>query len=82
MSLSHHQIELILNVIGTPTSDEFYAITSNRSKDYMRSLPFRKRRTFESLYPTASPMAIDFLQRTLTCAFILHLDLGPLHFLF
>lgn len=28
---------------------------------------FRKRRTFESLYPKANPLAIDFLSKTLTC---------------
>ncbi len=63
--------------------DEFYTITSKRSKEYIRSLPyargrsiargahshdrFRKKRTFRSLYPKASEMAIDFLTKTLTC---------------
>lgn len=54
-------------MLGTPTIDEFYAITSRRSKEYIRSLPFRKKRTFESLYPDASAVAVDFLKKTLTC---------------
>ncbi|KAK4686561.1 hypothetical protein P7C73_g3568, partial [Tremellales sp. Uapishka_1] len=62
----HHQLQLILDVLGTPTIDEFYAITSRRSKEYIRALPFRKKKTFQSLYPNASPAAIDFLQKTLT----------------
>ncbi|WWC93155.1 uncharacterized protein L201_008122 [Kwoniella dendrophila CBS 6074] len=62
----HNQLELILNVLGTPTFEEFQAITSDRSKEYVRALPFRKRRTFQSLYPNASPLAIDFLSKTLT----------------
>ncbi|KIR99271.1 CMGC/MAPK protein kinase [Cryptococcus deuterogattii 2001/935-1] len=62
----HNQLALILDVLGTPTIDGFHAITSKRSKDYIRSLPFRKRRTFESLYPKANPLAIDFLSKTLT----------------
>ncbi|KAK6909044.1 hypothetical protein I203_103054 [Kwoniella mangroviensis CBS 8507] len=62
----HHQLSLILDVLGTPTFEEFSAITSKRSKEYVRTLPFRKRRTFESLYPNASPLAIDFLSKTLT----------------
>lgn len=45
--------------------DEFYAITSRRSRDYIRALPIRKRRPFTSLFPKATPDAIDFLQRTL-----------------
>jgi len=61
-----HQLDLILDVLGTPPLDEFYAITSRRSRDYIRALPIRKRRPFNALFPTATPAAIDFLQRTLT----------------
>ncbi|WRT69361.1 uncharacterized protein IL334_006345 [Kwoniella shivajii] len=62
----HHQLSLILDVLGTPTIEEFQAITSKRSKEYVRTLQFRKQRTFQSLYPNASPAAIDFLSKTLT----------------
>ena len=61
-----HQLDLILDIIGTPTLDEFYAITSRRSRDYIRALPIRKRRPFTSLFPHASEEAIDFLAKTLT----------------
>ncbi|KAJ7170013.1 CMGC/MAPK protein kinase [Mycena filopes] len=61
-----HQLDLILDVIGTPSLDEFYAITSRRSRDYIRALPIRKRRAFPTLFPNASPAAIDFLTKTLT----------------
>lgn len=65
--------------------EEFYAITSKRSKEYIRQMPyalqalesltcfvlttcrFKKKRAFETLYPKASPAAIDFLTKTLTC---------------
>lgn len=52
-------------MIGTPTLEEFYGITSRRSRDYIRALPIRKRRPFTALFPKASPEAIDFLQKTL-----------------
>ncbi|KAE9401065.1 putative MAP kinase [Gymnopus androsaceus JB14] len=61
-----HQLDLVLDVIGTPTLDEFYAITSRRSREYIRSLPIRRKRSFASLFPHASADAIDFLQKTLT----------------
>jgi len=61
-----HQLDLILDVIGTPTLDEFYAITSRRSRDYVRALPIRKKRAFTTLFPQASADAIDFLNTTLT----------------
>lgn len=63
----HHQLTLILDVLGTPTLDEFYAINSRRSRDYIRALPFRKKKSFAALFPNASPAATDFLQKTLTC---------------
>jgi mitogen-activated protein kinase 1/3 len=34
----HNQLTLILDVLGTPTLDEFYAISSRRSRDYIRSV--------------------------------------------
>ena len=37
----HNQLTLILDVLGTPTLDEFYAITTRRSRDYIRALPVR-----------------------------------------
>jgi mitogen-activated protein kinase 1/3 len=62
----HHQLTLILDVLGTPTLDEFYAITTRRSRDYIRALPFRKKKPFATLFPNANPLAVDFLTRTLT----------------
>ncbi|KAJ3566490.1 hypothetical protein NP233_g6979 [Leucocoprinus birnbaumii] len=62
----HHQLTLILDVLGTPTLDEFYAITTRRSRDYIRALPFRKKRPFAQIFPNANPLAVDFLTKTLT----------------
>ena len=61
----HHQLTLILDVLGTPTLDEFYAITTRRSRDYIRALPFRKRKPFAQLFPNANPLSVDFLTRSL-----------------
>lgn len=61
----HNQLTLILDVLGTPTLDEFYAISTRRSRDYIRALPFRKRRSFATIFPNASPLAVDFLTKTL-----------------
>ena len=64
--IDHHQLTLILDVLGTPSLDDFYAISSHRSRDYLRALPFKKRRPLQSLYPNANPLAIDLLERCLT----------------
>lgn len=60
-------------LVGTPSLDEFYAITSRRSRDYIRALPIRKKRPFPTLFPQASADAIDFLNKTLV-GFLLSLS--------
>jgi hypothetical protein len=56
LDLDHHQLSIILDVLGTPSIDDFYAITSHRSKEYIRALPFRKKKTFAHLFPKANPL--------------------------
>lgn len=62
----HHQLSLILDILGTPSLDDFYAISSQRSREYLRALPFRKKRPFSTLFPNANPLAIDLLEQCLT----------------
>lgn len=54
--LDHHQLSIILDVLGTPSLDDFYAITSQRSREYIRALPFRKKKPFSQLFPEANPL--------------------------
>jgi hypothetical protein len=51
----HHQLSIILDILGTPSLDDFYAITSQRSREYLRALPFRKKKPFSQLFPEANP---------------------------
>ncbi|KAG2143083.1 kinase-like domain-containing protein [Suillus clintonianus] len=62
----HDQLSIILDVLGTPSIDDFYAISSQRSREYIRALPFRKSKPFSQLFPAANPLAIDFLEKCLT----------------
>ncbi|TQS33265.1 hypothetical protein Golomagni_06396, partial [Golovinomyces magnicellulatus] len=62
----HHQLSLTLEILGTPSLDDFYAITSTRSRDYIRALPFRKKRNFSQMFPNANPLAVDLMERCLT----------------
>ncbi|KAJ6570725.1 CMGC/MAPK protein kinase [Mycena sp. CBHHK59/15] len=61
-----HQLNLILDVTGSPGLDEVNAITSKRSRDYLLMLPKRPGRYFPALFPHAPSEAIDFLSKTLT----------------
>ena len=49
----HHQLSLILEVLGTPTLEEFYNINSRRSRDYLRAMPFKKKSPLETLFPVS-----------------------------
>ncbi|KAF7306271.1 Mitogen-activated protein kinase [Mycena indigotica] len=78
----HHQLSIILDILGTPSIDDFYAISSQRrqgfhrrltrlshtidSREYIRALPFRKKRPFTQLFPKANPDALDLLEKLLT----------------
>ncbi|KAF8576411.1 mitogen activated protein kinase-like protein [Ramaria rubella] len=62
----HHQLSIILDILGTPSLDDFYAITSQRSREYIRALPFRKKKSFSTLFPGANPQAIDLMEKCLT----------------
>lgn len=62
----HNQLTLILDVLGTPTMEDYYNVKSRRARDYLRSLPFTKRRAFTELFPGANPLAIDLLEKLLT----------------
>jgi mitogen-activated protein kinase 1/3 len=61
----HHQLSLILSVVGTPNLDDFNAIKSRRARDYIRSLPFQKKQKFSKLFPSANPLAVDLLEKLL-----------------
>lgn len=52
----HHQLSLILQVLGTPTMASFCTINSPRARDYIRSLPVKARIPFKVLYPDANPL--------------------------
>jgi hypothetical protein len=52
----HHQLSLILDTLGTPSIDDFYAINSTRSREYIKALPFRRKKIFLSLFPNANPL--------------------------
>ncbi|CAB11693.1 Mitogen-activated protein kinase spk1 [Schizosaccharomyces pombe] len=62
----HSQITLILNILGTPTMDDFSRIKSARARKYIKSLPFTPKVSFKALFPQASPDAIDLLEKLLT----------------
>lgn len=63
--LDHHQLTLILDVLGTPTMEDYYGIKSRRAREYIRSLPFKKKIPLKHMFPKTSDLALDLLERLL-----------------
>ncbi|GMK59706.1 hypothetical protein CspeluHIS016_0803120 [Cutaneotrichosporon spelunceum] len=59
------QLNRILNYLGTPTEDTLRRIATSKAQDYIRQLPIQPRVKFQTLYPNASPAAIDLLEKLL-----------------
>ena len=62
----HNQLTLILDVLGTPTMDDYLTIRSRRAREYLKGLPVRRKVHFSTLFPNANPLALDLLDRLLT----------------
>jgi mitogen-activated protein kinase 1/3 len=56
LETDHDQLSIILDILGTPSIDDFYAISSQRSREYIRALPFRKSKSFSQLFPSANSL--------------------------
>lgn len=60
-----HQLNLIMEILGTP-NDEFMAkISSESARHYIRSLPRTEKRNFSDVFRGANPLAIDLLEKML-----------------
>ncbi|CEP21601.1 ERK1 [Cyberlindnera jadinii] len=63
----HNQLWLIMEVLGTPTMDDYYNIKSKRAREYIRTLPFRKKVPLHTIFPQGTnPLALDLLEKLLT----------------
>lgn len=62
----HHQLTLILDVLGTPTMEDYYGIKSRRAREYIRSLPFKKKIPMKAMFPKTSDLALDLLEKLLS----------------
>lgn len=66
---SFHQITLIVSILGTPPTqspaDQSSKSSSGPTDDYVSNLPKKPKLSFRSLYPRASPLACDLLDRLL-----------------
>jgi mitogen-activated protein kinase 6 len=60
-----HQLQLILHLLGTPSTDDTSYIGSEGAKRYMQSLPPRKGIALSKIFPSSNPLALDLLSKIL-----------------
>ncbi|CAF3228195.1 unnamed protein product [Rotaria socialis] len=60
------QLNLILNVIGSPDEHDLASIVNEKARNYIASLKARHKQPFSRIYPDADSNALDLLDHLLT----------------
>jgi len=60
-----HQLNLIMEILGTPSDEILSKISSESARNYIKSLAPMKRRNFKEVFKNACAMAIDLLEKML-----------------
>ncbi len=60
------QIQKIISVLGTPTTEDVDFITNMQAKEFVFKLGKKARQSFSALFPKSNPVALDLLAKMLT----------------
>lgn len=60
-----HQLNLIMEMLGTPPDEFMHKITSENARNYIQSLKPTKRANFYEVFANANPLAVDLLEKML-----------------
>ncbi|VDP81912.1 unnamed protein product [Echinostoma caproni] len=52
------QLNLILEVLGSPCKEDLESISNYKARDYLEQLPFKPKIPWSQLYPYANPKAV------------------------
>jgi len=59
------QMNLIFNVLGTPSKSDMKFISNEKALEYIKSLKKRPKIPFNKIYKDANPLALDLLEKML-----------------
>ncbi|CAG9331548.1 unnamed protein product [Blepharisma stoltei] len=62
---SNHQLDLIFNLIGTPTDEDIESIPNPLSKEKVSRLAKKPGKNFQTIFRDANPDALDLLRKML-----------------
>lgn len=60
-----HTLNLIVKVVGTPSESDIASFSSEKAKNYLKSIPYTPQTNIASLFPSADPLAVDLIARFL-----------------
>ncbi|QRV88767.1 mitogen activated protein kinase [Ceratobasidium sp. AG-Ba] len=60
------QLNIIIDVLGTPDEETLKRIGSVKAQAYIRSLPVKEPKPFKTLFPNAEDQALDLLSKLVT----------------
>ncbi|EDO37435.1 predicted protein [Nematostella vectensis] len=59
------QLNLILNVLGSPIADDLLCIKNEKARSYLQSLPYKPKTPFIKLFSNADAKALDLIENLL-----------------
>ncbi|KAK9815669.1 hypothetical protein WJX72_007692 [[Myrmecia] bisecta] len=59
------QLKLIIKTLGSPSDSDLTFINSQKARAYIKALPTSQRAQFRSMFPEASPKALDLMEKML-----------------
>ncbi|KAL5633328.1 hypothetical protein ACGC1H_003731 [Rhizoctonia solani] len=60
------QLNIIIDILGTPDEETLQRIGSVKAQAYIRSLPVKEPKPFKTLFPQADDLALDLLSQMVT----------------
>lgn len=63
---ANQQLEIIFNLIGSPTAEDIAKIPNPRSREKVARMPKKAPKDFSTMFRDANPLALDLLKRLLT----------------
>lgn len=59
------QLNLILDLVGTPSEEDLQDISTERAYSYIKNRPYTPGIQFESIFPDTNPLILDLLKKML-----------------
>jgi mitogen-activated protein kinase 1/3 len=62
---TNDQLNVIFDIIGTPSEEDTSFVTDTKAQEYLKSFPVRGRADLKTIYPGIGEEAIDLLNQML-----------------